>query len=247
MRRARAGAILLASCALLTACADEAPRIAVDEPPSTRLEARPAGTDGGRCGVGEHELVGGGRRALLRVTPPGADGRRVLLLALHGAGSGGAPGGLHAFRGVWDVPGLVLVAPAASGSAWSLERADVGFVDRALRLAFARCRVRAGRVLVGGFSSGAGMALWLGLTNGDLFHALVALSPASSLPAERVGRPDVYLAHGTRDRVIPVAAGGDTVAERLRAAGYRVRYVRFAGGHRPEREIVRRLVIRAIR
>ena len=49
----------------------------------------------------------------------------ALLLALHGAGSGGAPGGLYAFRGAWDVPGLVIVAPAAAGSAWTLGEPDV--------------------------------------------------------------------------------------------------------------------------
>jgi predicted esterase len=139
------------------------------------------------------------------------------------------------------------VAPAAAGSAWSLEAADVRFVDAALRRAFARCRVRPDRVLIGGFSSGAGMALWLGLTNGDLFHAILALSPGGSLPGASKGRPDVYLAHGTRDRVIPVTVGGDVVAERLRGAGLRVRYVRFPGGHRPIPSIVRSLVNQARR
>ena len=41
---------------------------------------------------------------------------RALLVALHGAGSGGAPGGLWAFRGAWNVPDLVIVAPAAAGT-----------------------------------------------------------------------------------------------------------------------------------
>ncbi|MBA2742302.1 MAG: hypothetical protein H0U46_09860 [Actinobacteria bacterium] len=29
---------------------------------------------------------------------------------------------------------------------------------------------------MGGFSAGAGLALWLGLTNGDLFRGVIALS-----------------------------------------------------------------------
>lgn len=235
------------ACCPLVACGGEASRVVVTDEPSTTLDARPSRGGAGRCAVGEHELVPGARRALIRVTPRSPDGRRTLLLALHGAGSGGAPGGLYAFRGVWNTPGLVLVAPAAAGSAWSLEQADLRFVDTALRRAFARCRVQPDRVLIGGFSSGAGMALWLGLTNGDLFHAIVALSPGGSLPSAREGRPGVYLAHGTRDRVIPVTAGGDLVAERLRAAGLRVRYVRFAGGHRPVSSIVRSLVSQARR
>lgn len=243
MKLAAVAALLVV---LVAGCSGETRSLVQVQDPLTRLQARPGpGDGGGRCAPGTHTLVGGNRKALMRVTPPARNGRLALLLALHGAGSGGAPGGLYAFRGVWNIPGLVLVAPAAAGSAWTLGRTDVGFVDRSLRLAFARCRVRSDRVLVGGFSSGAGMALWLGLTNGDLFDAIVSLSPGGSLPAARVGKPAVYLAHGTRDDVIPIAVGGDVVAERLRAAGYRVRYVRFAGGHRPDPGIVRGLVRRA--
>jgi phospholipase/carboxylesterase len=63
----------------------------------------------------------------------------------------------------------VIVAPAAAASAWTLGSLDVDFVDRALQRAFARCKVDPGRVGIGGFSSGAGMAMFVGLSNGDLF------------------------------------------------------------------------------
>jgi phospholipase/carboxylesterase len=152
-------------------------------------------------------------------------------VALHGAGSGGAPGGLWAFRGAWRVPGLVIVAPAAAGSAWTLNDSDVGFVDRALQRVFARCKIDPRRVAVGGFSSGAGMALWLGLANGDLFRGVIALSGGASLPDARVGKPRVFVAHGTLDRVIPVELGGDVVVRELRDRGYDVTYRRFRGGH----------------
>ena len=172
----------------------------------------------------------------------------ALLLALHGAGSGGAPGGLYAFRGAWDVPGLVIVAPAAAGSAWTLGEPDVEFVDRALRRAFARCRVDPRRVAVGGFSSGAGMALWLGLANGDFFRAIIALSGGGSLPDKRVGKPHVFVAHGRRDTVIPIALGGDEIARRLRSdGGYRVTYRRFDGGHRVIPGIARAAVVSTLR
>lgn len=214
----------------------------------TSLAAHAGSVGPPRCGVGEHELrLATGRRALMRVTPPGSTKRRGLLLALHGAGSGGAPGGLWAFRSVWKTPGLVLVAPAAAGSGWTLERRDVAFVDRALGRAFARCPIDPRRVAVGGFSSGAGMALWLGLTNGDLFSSVVALSPGGSLPTRRVGRrPRVFLAHGRADSVIPIEHGGDRVARELRADGYRVSYRRFAGGHRVRPELARAFVRAAL-
>jgi phospholipase/carboxylesterase len=197
-----------------------------------RLEARPQG--GAKpCAAGEHELrVTPHRRALMRVTRRSNGQPPALLVALHGAGSGGAPGGLYAFRGAWGVPGLVIVAPAAAGSAWTLGEVDVRFVDLVLERAFARCRVDPRRVAIGGFSSGAGMALWLGLANGDLFRGVIALSGGGSLPGVRVGKPHVFVAHGLRDQVVPIELGGDEVVRRLRRDGYRVTYRRFAAGHR---------------
>lgn len=193
---------------------------------------------------GEYELrVASGRRALMHVTPPATTRPRALLVALHGAGSGGARGGLYAIRGAWTVPGLVIVAPAAAGSAWTLRPTDVRFVDRALRRAFARCRVDPRRVAVGGFSSGAGMTLWLGLANGDLFRGVIALSGGGGLPDERVGKPSVFVAHGTRDDVIPVELGGDAVVRELRDDGYDVTYRRFRGGHRVLPTIARAAVV----
>jgi phospholipase/carboxylesterase len=168
----------------------------------------------------------------MRVSPATGRHGRALLLALHGAGSGGAPGGLWAFRGAWNVPDLVIVAPAAAATAWSLGATDTRFVDRALRAAFRRCRIDRTRVSIGGFSSGAGMTLWLGLANGDLFHSLLVFSGARAFPDERVGKPRVFVAHGTLDDVIPIRFGGDLIVDALRAAGYHVTYRRFRGGHR---------------
>jgi phospholipase/carboxylesterase len=172
------------------------------------------------------------------------DGKgRALLLALHGAGSGGAPGGLWAFRGAWNVPDLVIVAPSAAGSAWSLGAIDVRFVDRVLRAVFRRCRVDRARVAIGGFSSGAGMTLWLGLANGDLFRSLLVFSGARVYPDQRVGKPRVFLAHGTLDHVIPVELGGDLIASHLRSDGYQVTYRRFRGGHRVLPSMARAAVV----
>jgi phospholipase/carboxylesterase len=212
-------------------------------PPTTKLTSRPI-PSARQCAPGEYDLaVAPGRRALMRVTRRGRSPARALLLALHGAGSGGAPGGLWAFHGAWDVPGLVIVAPSAAGTTWTLGQKDVRFVDRALHAAFARCQVNAMRVAVGGFSAGAGLALWLGLTNGNLFRAIIALSGGGSLPRERVGRPTIFVAHGVADKVIPIAYGGDAIVRQLRSEGYRVTYRRFAGGHRPIPAIARSAVV----
>src|SRR5688572_12869404 len=202
--RTAAGPLLVAC--VLAACSSESDNPATGTAPSApqqagpgRVTARP-GDGGGNCAPGEHWLrLGSGRRALMRVTAGGRGGKKALILALHGAGSGGSRGGLYVFRGGWDEPGVVMVAPAAEGSTWSFFRGkdtDLPFVDRALARAFARCRVDARRVAVGGFSDGASYALTLGLTNGDLFRAVMALSPGSALVAKAVGKPRVFVAHG---------------------------------------------------
>ena len=217
----------------------------IDDSPA-RVSARPR-ADAPLCRAGEYELsVAPGRRALMRVTPTRSSKKRALLLALHGAGSGGAPGGLWAFRGAWKLPGLVIVAPSAAGTTWSLDRSDIGYVDRVLQAAFRRCRVDATRIAVGGFSAGAGLALWLGLGNGDLFRAIVPLSGAPVFPPERIGRPRIVLAHGTLDDVIPISQGGDAIARSLEADGYMVTYRRFRGGHRAVPAIARASILDAL-
>ena len=183
---------------------------------------------------------------LLRVAPGGSSGKHPFLLALHGANSGGAPGGLWAFRGAWDLPGLVIVAPSSAGSTWTLGRMDIEVIDRALRVAFRRCGVDRRRIAVGGFSAGAALALWLGLTNGDLFRSVIALSGGGSLPTVRVGQPRIFIAHGTQDSIIPIADGGDALARQLRSDGYAVVYRRFHGGHGVVPAIARSAVRRAV-
>jgi phospholipase/carboxylesterase len=181
----------------------------------------------------------------MRVTAGSRGGKKALVLALHGAGSGGSRGGLYAFRGGWDEPGVVMVAPAAEGSTWSFFRGrdtDLSFVNRALARAFALCRVDARRIAVGGFSDGASYALTLGLTNGDLFRAVMALSPGGALVATPVGKPRVFIAHGTFDRVLPMSQTSDGIVRELRSSGYRVTYRKFRGGHEVVPQISREAV-----
>ena len=87
------------------------------------------------------------------------------------------------------------------------------------------------------------MALWLGLSNGDLFRSVIALSGGGALPDERTGKPLVYVAHGTHDNVIPITLGGDTIVRELRGQGYDLSYRRFRGGHRVVPSIAREAVV----
>jgi phospholipase/carboxylesterase len=208
-----------------------------------RIEATPGGR-GGNCAPGEHRLdLGGGRFAYLRVNP-GGTAAHPFLLALHGAGSG-ARGGLYAFRGGWSARGLVLLAPAAEGTTWSALRGtdtDLVIVERALRRAFARCRIDPARIAVGGFSDGATYALTLGLANGRLFRSVIALSAGGILGDDFTGNPRVFVAHGTKDNVLPIAQTSDVIVRELRTAGYRVTYVRFAAGHKVLASVSRRSI-----
>jgi phospholipase/carboxylesterase len=206
-------------------------------------EARAEG--GGRCAPGVHELaVGNGRRARMRVTPPAGRGKRALVLVLHGAG-GGANDGLYAFRGGWDARGLVLVAPSSEGGTWSIPPApdtDLRTVNRALERAFARCRVDRRWVAVGGFSDGATYALSLGLAHGDIFRAVMALSPGGLIVEKLVGKPRIFIAHGNRDNVLSFSRTRDLIVPELRGMGYKVTFKGFPGGHKAPEAVSRAAV-----
>jgi phospholipase/carboxylesterase len=245
--RSAVGVLLVAST--LAGCSSEhesvetqrEPDVVPQQSAAERLAARP-GRGGGNCAPGEHTLrLGGGRTAAMRVTAGGGRLGKALALVLHGAG-GDSRDGLFAFRGGWSEPGLVLVAPASAGATWSflvgLDE-DRPFVDRALARAFARCRVDPRRIAIGGFSDGATYALSLGLLNGELFRAVMALSPGGVRAENAIGKPRVFVAHGTRDRVLPITRTSDVIVRRLRSFGYRVTYRRFRGGHEAPVEISR--------
>jgi predicted esterase len=186
-----------------------------------------------RCTPGEHALtLSNGQAALMRVTPGSGD--RALAVVLHGAG-GSAESALDAFRGGWDEPGLVLVAPKSKGQTWSALTtegdADLESVNLALGEVYDRCEIDRRRIAIGGFSDGASYALTLGLSNGDLFPAIMALSPGGIVGGAQRGVPRVFVSHGTLDDVLPIANAGDAVVAQLREAGYDVTYRRFRGGH----------------
>ncbi len=196
--------------------------------------ALPTTVDVERCSPGVHELtLGNGQAARIQVTPT-TGGRRALVVALHGAG-GTPAGAIEAFRGAWTMPGLVLIAPASKGQTWSILRSeqdlDLESVNLALAEAYERCTIDRRRIAVGGFSDGATYALTLGLSNGDLFPAVIAFSPGGIVGGEQVGVPRVFVSHGTFDSVLPIAQAGDAVVKKLRAAGYPVTYRRFRGEH----------------
>jgi phospholipase/carboxylesterase len=99
------------------------------------------------------------------------------------------------------------------------------------RPTFERYAVDPRQVGVEGFSDGASYALGIGLANGDLFSRLIAFSPGFSPEGRAVGRPDVFISHGTGDDVLPIDRCSRRIVPRLRGRGYDVRYQEFEGGH----------------
>ena len=156
------------------------------------------------------------------------------MVLLHGAG-GNAAGALPLLQDLADAPGVLLVAPDSRGATWDLALdgfgRDIAFIDRALRQIFDGFNVDDGRVAIGGFSDGASYALSVGLTNGDLFKAIVACSPGFSAPGERVGRPRIFVSHGARDSVLPIETTSRPIVTQLRSEGYDVTLREFDGDH----------------
>lgn len=224
--------------ALLAGCFDQYEVPHAD--PDPRLTARPrVPTEPFVYGESALDLEIG-RDGLLYV-PSSYTGETAvpLVVLLHGAG-----GSASEWRGTFqeaETRGFVALAPDSRSGTWDKAQGDFGqdviFIDAALAATFSRCRIDPSRILLAGFSDGAGYALSLGLSNGDLFGHLAAFSPGFAEPGELVGTPRVFVSHGTGDGVISVASSRDRIVPYLRGEGYDVRYEEFPGGHEVPRVI----------
>jgi phospholipase/carboxylesterase len=197
-----------------------------------RLRSQPA--EVGRAWErGIHELDAGvGAPVLLMVPEPPASGQLDLLVFFHGAGADGRQS-LDLVAAVAARHHVAVLAPTSEGRTWDVLLSglgpDVAVVDQALAGACAGLDVRS--VGVGGFSDGASYALTIGLANGDRFSSILAFSPGFAMPPTEVGRPLVFVSHGTDDRVLPIDVTSRRVVQQLRAAGHDVTYQEFGGGH----------------
>lgn len=157
-----------------------------------------------------------------------------LLVLLHGGG--GQANDLRFTFPLGDEFGVAVLLLDARHNTWdgidSPFGPDVLFIDAALRHTFARVAVDPRKVGLGGLSDGGMYAVSLGVANGDLFTHLVAVAPGFiAPPAPPVGRPRIFLAHGTRDNVYSVSGTRDRILPQLRRAGYDVTYYEFDGPH----------------
>ena len=229
----------------LAACSRTArdTRIATD-PASARFAARPRKpTLPAPAGLTSIELTPGSQRGLLYVPRSYAPDRPFpLLLLLHGA-RGGAQGMIAHMTALADAFGFIILAPEARGRTWDVILggfgADIMAIDEVLVWTFERCAVDGKHVGIGGFSDGASYALSVGLANGDLFTHVIAFSPGFMEPPAIVGRPRIFVSHGTRDEVLGIDGSSRVFVPLLQGAGYRVRYHEFEGPHSVPPDIAR--------
>ena len=210
-----------------------------DRPARLRFRVRPARTPADRGDGGRDEPLGlGDDRDGLLYVPDTAEAGAPVLVFLHGAmGSGRAH--LRAVLAAADRYGVVLVAPdSRHPSTWDVIAArrfgpDVAFLDRVLGAVVddLHVDVDVGRLAIGGVSDGASYALSVGLANGDVFPTVLAFSPGFLVVPSPIGRPRVFVSHGTADPVLPIDACSRTFVPGLREAGYEVRFDEFDGGH----------------
>ena len=178
---------------------------------------------------------GGDRDGLLYVPSSySANTPAPFVLMLHGAGSS-ARSILTPFLPLAESAGLLLLAPDSRQQTWNGIRnrfeSDVPFIEQALELTFRRYAVDPTHLAIGGFSDGASYALSLGLTNGDLFTHIIALSPGFMAPAQRHGLPRIYISHGRHDQVLPIERCSRRIVPKLKGDGYDVYYQEFDDGH----------------
>jgi predicted esterase len=230
------------------------PQITEPAPPHTeieensqhgRLTARPGQPVSASAGTGLISFDGPTGDLLgLAYVPAPADGRPYrLALLLHGAG-GSPRHGLDLLLPAADEHRLLLLAPKSTLATWDVIvdgfGKDVRRIDRLLEEITDSYPVE--DVIVGGFSDGASYALSIGLTNGDLFSAVLAFSPGFAAPLVLHGQPGVFVSHGIADRVLPIDACSRRLVPRLEAMDYQVTYKEFEGGHEVPEQIVNQAV-----
>ena len=204
-----------------------------------RFRRRPASPSQRGFDAGREEPLGlGVERDGLLYVPDGAEPGAPVLIFLHGA-TGTGRRHLRAVLAAADRYGVVLVAPdSRHPTTWDLiaERRfgpDVAFLDQVLDALVGPLDVDVdtSRLAVGGVSDGASYALALGLSNGDIFPTVLAFSPGFLVVPDAIGRPRVFVSHGTADPILPIDACSRSFVPVLRRAGYEVEYQEFDGGH----------------
>ena len=210
---------------------------------TVRLRARPGKTTDSALKPGVTPLNLRAERDALLYLPASAPDPAPFVLYLHGA-TGNEQQGVRRLSALADEFGFLLLSPASGEGTWDAIRSgygpDVSFIDQALSKAFSQRRVDTRRIAICGFSDGASYALGLGLSNGDLFQAVMAFSPGF-IPsgAQDTGNPRIFISHGTKDQILPIDDCSRRLVPQLKRAGHNVTFREFDGPHAMPPEIAR--------
>jgi len=205
-----------------------------DGPPN-RLTAKPG--EGARdLKAGLHPLgFRSERDALLYVPDASLKLKKApLVISLHGA-SRSSDRGIEVLRAQADEFGFLLLAPASTRGTWDIINGqggtDAKFINRSMARAYEMRNIDPARVAMAGFSDGASASLSFGLANGDMFSAVFGFSPGFVVDLDRVGKPPVFISHGTVDNVLPIDECSRRIVPALKRDGYNVTYREFEGKH----------------
>ncbi len=231
--RSLGAVLLLAACAAGPVAAPASGLLTVQVTPPEKLSAE----------RGFRRLEAGATATLYVPDSVSLDRPAPLLLLLHGAGGRGE-GLARRFKAEADRRGFIILAPDSEGQTWDAVLSiasnrsrppvfgeDVARIDSVLRETLSRYPIDPSKLAIAGFSDGAGYALSLGARNSALFHSIMAFS-AGMMVAGDTGPPaKVFISHGTKDRILPIAISRDTLAPALRNVGFKVEFVTFNGDH----------------
>jgi phospholipase/carboxylesterase len=229
----------IASLALNNACTRSAVSLLAGK---GRLTARPRG--GVKTPFTGQTALGLDRErdALLYVPQSASQSPIPLLVMLHGATQG--PEDMFWYLGkTIDETGVAVLAPSSRNTTWDAIGGsfgeDVEHLNRVFERAFETVTIDPDRLAVGGFSDGASYALSLGLINGDLFRSVAAFSPGFVVSGNPLGKPRIFISHGTHDHILPIDRCGRRVAAGLIARGYEVTFREFDGDHEIPSDVAR--------
>jgi phospholipase/carboxylesterase len=211
------------------------------------------------------EVIEGGLLDYVMVTPEGSDLTSAwpLVVMMHGFGANMYD--LANLAPVIDPAGYVYAFPNApyglagmGGFSWSAERPGAvqppgpeRSVEERLEALTAeltdRTGAKAGGIVLGGFSQGAGLSLTHGLLRPETFAGLIVLSGffrnadevRPRLPESR--SQAIFLVHGRQDQVVPIEQGRAT-RDFLEGAGYAPEYHEYSMGHAVMPDVIRDLV-----
>ena len=131
--------------------------------------------------------------------------------------------------------GFALLVPESRDSTWDGIRysfgPDIAFLDEALEYTFERLAADPNQVCLAGFSDGVSYARAVGVANGDLCTHAAGWSPGFMVVTEHVGKPRIYVSHGTEDTLLPLRQSRDRIVPTLKDREYHVTCHEFEGGH----------------